>query len=158
MSRGYFSGGSMASRIPILVAVVASVACARAQPVPVVVEVGALNRGNLVQLWPGMTRGEVMELMGTDLMREYILRHRGFDISWHPDAQIPNPYRSARIRRDYGPEVELLFYYTAAHHSGDVITDDQLTPLVFEEDTLVGWGWSYLNENVQEYRVLVESR
>jgi len=148
----------MASRIPILVAVVASVACARAQPVPVVVEVGAANRGHLVQLWPGMTRCEVLEVMGTDVMREYILRHRGFNISWHPDAQIPNPYRSARIRRDFGPEVELLFYYTEMHHSGDAITDDELTPLVFEGGTLVGWGWSYLDQNVQEYRVLVGSR
>jgi hypothetical protein len=53
--------------------------------------------------------------------------------------------------------VEILFYYTDRQADGG-ITNDELTPLVFERGELVGWGWSYLDQNVEKYRVEMRSR
>ena len=148
----------MSSRIAILVAFAALVACARAQQVPIVVEVGAVNREHLLQLRPGMPRGEVLELMEIDLTEEYRLRNRGFDTFLDKDALIPNPYRRAQIRTDDGSEIELLFYYTGEHDHQEPVTDAELTPLVLEDGLLLGWGWPYLNQNVGEYWLLVRRR
>jgi hypothetical protein len=148
----------MPLRIAILLAVAALLACARAQPVPILVDIGAENRGQLLLLRPGMTRGEVLELMETSVTEEYLLGRRAFDTSWDKDALMSNPYRTAQMRMDDGSDVELLFYYTGSSNRGEAVTDDELTPLVLVNDTLVGWGWSYLDQNVWEYRLLVGRR
>jgi hypothetical protein len=148
----------MPSRIAILIAVAASLSCARTQPVPIVVEVGAANRGQLLQLRPGMTRADVLQSMGIELAERYSSRDRGFDTVVDEDALIPNPYRTAQIRTDDGSDVELLFYYTGTNIRDEAVSDDDLTPLVLENGLLVGWGWTYLDQNVQEYRFLVRRR
>ena len=55
-------------------------------------------------------------------------------------------------------DVELLFYYTGTNIRDEAVSDDDLTPLVIENGLLVGWGWTYLDQNVQEYRLLVRRR
>ena len=148
----------MSSRIAILVSFVAIVACAKPPQVPIVVEVGAVNREHLLQLRPGMTRGEVVELMEIDFTEEFRLRNRGFETFLDKEALISNPYRRAQIRTDNGSEIELLFYYTGEHDHQEPVTDAELTPLVLENGTLTGWGWPYLNQNVGEYWLLVRRR
>ena len=39
-----------------------------------------------------------------------------------------------------GAEMRVLFYRTRHRHSDGVTTRDETTPLVFENDVLIGWG------------------
>ena len=53
-------------------------------------------------------------------------------------------------RTDHGTFVEILLYYTERQGANAAITNNELTPLVVEDDVLVGWGWSYLEQNADK--------
>ncbi|MCJ7555009.1 MAG: DUF3192 domain-containing protein [Ignavibacteriaceae bacterium] len=48
---------------------------------------------------------------------------------------------------------EVWYYYTDMKAYDGAITDDELTPVVFENDKLIGWGQSFLNDTVQRYEI-----
>ena len=48
---------------------------------------------------------------------------------------------------------EVIYYVTDVKNDDGAITDDELTPLVFDEGNLIGWGWSFLQNNVQKYEI-----
>ncbi|MGH2567164.1 MAG: DUF3192 domain-containing protein [Bacteroidota bacterium] len=99
------------------------------------------NRQNLMSLSPGMSKQEVLAVMGTKtIMSE--------------DGQINNPYRS-EMYNSQGHAFELLLYYTDKKRADGAITDDELTPLVMMDGKLDGWGWSYWNGLVQKYELRV---
>ena len=113
------------------------------------------NRQNLMKLSIGMTKQEVMTIMGdkTGYIKNYLGRR---DAEW-PTAS--NPYRSA-ILQGKEKTFEVLYYYTETkktlyntwgQYQG--IADDELTPLVFDEDKLIGWGREFLEQNIQKYEI-----
>ncbi|MBN7796864.1 DUF3192 domain-containing protein [Parahaliea mediterranea] len=72
------------------------------------------NREAISRLQIGMSRADVLEQLGT-------------------------PDDSEAFTRD-GEEVRVLFFRTQRRHSDGDTTRDETTPLVFRDDTLVGWG------------------
>ena len=42
----------------------------------------------------------------------------------------------------YPPNKEVWFYYTQWESDG-YTTDDEFTPIVFENDSVTGWGWGF---------------
>jgi hypothetical protein len=44
-----------------------------------------------------------------------------------------------------GRTYEVWYYYTDLKQRDDKISDDELTPLVFDEEKLIGWGYPFLN-------------
>ncbi len=79
-----------------------------------------LNNANLVKLKEGMTKDDVVEIMGDPLENE------------------------AYNKKD------LWFYYTGAKWSDGNRTSDECTPLVFENDKLVGWGQDFYKQYRQK--------
>ena len=73
-----------------------------------------VNREMISQLDLGVTRSAVVEKLGT-------------------------PTDSEAFTRD-GEEVRVLFYRTQRKHSDGQTTRDEMTPVVFKNDLLVGWG------------------
>jgi hypothetical protein len=71
---------------------------------------------------------------------------------------ISNPY-SRDLKLDTGGvSIEILWYYTDIKSKDGGIRKDELTPLIFENNKLIGMGWGYyedyakrkeLNINVQ---------
>jgi hypothetical protein len=99
------------------------------------------NRQNLMRLSPGLSKQEVLVVMGTKtIMSE--------------DGEINNPYRT-EMHRSQGRTFELLLYYTDKKRADGAITDDELTPLVIMDGKLDGWGWSYWDGLVQKYELRV---
>ena len=72
------------------------------------------NREAISQLEIGMDREAVVQRLGT-------------------------PNDSEAFSADAG-EVRVLFYRTQRKHSDGETTRDETTPLVFEDDVLIGWG------------------
>jgi hypothetical protein len=111
-------------------------------------QIASDNRTNLLQLSIGMTKENVLNIMGTKT------RYANFDerVSRYIDAPINNPYRS-EIMQGNNKTLEVLYYYTDIKSVDDAITDDELTPLVFDDGKLIGWGNSFLQDNVQKYEI-----
>lgn len=108
------------------------------------------NQQNLMKLTVGMTREEVMKIMGTSTVTA---RDSFLDIQYgRVTPAATNPYRSETLQ---GKEkvFAVLYYYTDIKKDDRAITDDELTPMVFDDDKLIGWGWSFLNANVQKYEI-----
>lgn len=101
------------------------------------------NRRALQQLELGMSAAAVGEIMG-----------RG-EVIQYKKIQFVDPWRSESFRLDDGTDVLLLFYLTKAVYSrwtSPKYHDQDLTPIVFENDKVVGWGWSYIRRNPDRYQ------
>lgn len=56
---------------------------------------------------------------------------------------ISNPYRS-EILQGKEKKFEIVYYVTDVKRDDGTITDDELTPLVFDDGKLIGWGFGFL--------------
>ena len=96
----------------------------------------ARNAEGLAKLTAGLGKQTVMEMMGTEPSKGVFM--------W-----IDNPYRSETLTGKDGKSYEVLYYYyTDLKQRDDKITDDELTPLVFQGGKLIGWGYPFLDQRV----------
>ncbi|MBY0400213.1 DUF3192 domain-containing protein [Myxococcota bacterium] len=152
----------------LAVSLVIHVGCRSWIAVPTLDTVRAQNRERLSQLTVGMSKAEVLAVMGTESIQTYsrtALPSAPFSQTI-PEAnkaryraeRISNPYRTETSASAEGEFVELLFYYTDRQAADEGITNDELTPLVIENGKLAGWGWSFLDQNVEKYRIEIRNR
>jgi hypothetical protein len=106
-------------------------------------KVRTTNRENLMRLSIGITKQEALNIMGTGTVRT----------GDYPPT-VNNPYRS-EILQGTGKTFEVLYYCTDIKRADGAITDDELTPLVFDNNKLIGWGWSFLEDNKNKYEIRV---
>ncbi len=106
-----------------------------------------MNREKLLRLSPGMSKEQVLEIMGT---RSTVLTGPLGEKA----GEINNPYRT-ELYRSAGQVFELLLYYTDTKSADNAVTDDELTPLVLVDGKLDGWGWSYWNDLVRKFEIRV---
>ncbi|MTI87491.1 MAG: DUF3192 domain-containing protein [Balneolaceae bacterium] len=111
-------------------------------------DVRTKNRENLIHLEQGMSKQEVLDLMGTETQKTY-----AGDFTM-PTGKINNPYRVEMYNAD-SSTFEILFYYTDVKSTDDAITDDELTPIVLRDNSLVGFGWSFWEGQIQKYEIRV---
>ena len=97
-------------------------------------QVRADNREKLNGLSAGMSKQEVLNIMGTETTQAQ-------------SSVITNPYRT-EMHRSSEHVFEILFYYTDIQKKDGAITDNELAPLVVIDGKLDGWGWSHW-ENVK---------
>jgi hypothetical protein len=93
------------------------------------------NAENIKKLTVGMRKDVVMEMMGTEPSKGVFM--------W-----IDNPYRTETLTGRDGKTYEVLYYYSQLKQRDDKITDDELTPLVFQDGKLIGWGYPFLDQKV----------
>lgn len=93
------------------------------------------NTENLAKLTVGLRKEVAVEMMGTEPSKGVFM--------W-----IDNPYRAENLTGKDGKNYEVLYYYTDLKQRDDRITDDELTPLVFHDGKLIGWGYSFLDQKV----------
>ena len=88
----------------------------------------------------GMSRQEVKNILGGKVTTGYEIT--GDKPPRLKPIPLKNPFRVELYRRDQ-KVYEAEFYFTMLKHQDGVITDDELTPLVFEDDRLIGRGWEF---------------
>ena len=112
------------------------------------------NRQNILRIQIGMTKSEVLNIMGNKFATDVYLRN----LSGSNQFTVNNPYRS-EILQGKDKVFEIIYYYTdvkkTQQYFGAIfsVQDDELTPLVFDNGKLIGWGWSFLQDNVQKYEL-----
>ena len=95
---------------------------------------------------------EAIKMMGTDTATDWLFV--GVAYGGKKKWIINNPYRSEILQGKDGT-LEVIYYYTDVKSADDAITDDELTPLIFKNDILLGWGQSFLNDSIQRYEIRV---
>ncbi len=82
------------------------------------------NRDNLMRVDLGMTREQVIEIMGKPDLNEAYLT-------------------------DDGGTLLILFYYTNRKWADGNFTKDECTPLVFENAKIIGWGDEFYQNKIK---------
>lgn len=110
-------------------------------------DVRSFNRSNLIKIEIGMSKPEVIQSMGgirtfqTYTSTEFLVRKRG-DI-------INNPFnRDIKVDKN-GKTIEILWYYTDTKKSDNAINKDELTPIILEENKVIGMGWSFYKDYIE---------
>jgi hypothetical protein len=94
----------------------------------------------MTKLSMGMSKGEVMEIMGTECVSVFRYTGKGKP----PLPAACNPYKTETQTVD-GKIYEVLYYVTDQVKDDGAITDDELTPLYLQNGQLVGWGNDFFN-------------
>ena len=82
------------------------------------------NRANMLSLKIGMTKGEVVSLMGS-------------------------PHKNEAYETKTGGVMEYLMYITSADLSHSDWRDSELTPLCIIDGKLKGWGRNYYDDTIK---------
>jgi hypothetical protein len=95
------------------------------------------------QLRLGMSIKEVMAAMGDEVVI-------GYERSDDPSGTfvpiiVKQPHRKETLRTDKRI-YRVLYYFSQIRSADDVITDDELTPYIFEFDRYIGKGWGLLED------------
>jgi hypothetical protein len=57
------------------------------------------------------------------------------------------------ILKDKDKTFEVVSYVPGIKDAEEIITKDDITPLIFEEDKLIGWGWSSMPPYSEKYQI-----
>ena len=83
-----------------------------------------------------MTRPEVVQTMLDEVQ---LLQMSG---------QVTNPYATRYVRNIDGESMEVMYYYTGMKKGDDLVTEDELVPIILKSDAVTGWGWNTLEDLV----------
>jgi len=109
-------------------------------------ELGSINRNKLFKLSLGDSKQKVLQIMGTETIES--ISWEGEDApSWY---HINSPYKTEMINED-GKTYEIIFYFTDENKGDGVITEDELTPIVFLEGKVIGFGWLFAKDTIPKY-------
>lgn len=95
------------------------------------------------QVQPGVTREEASSILGDKVVVGYEITDPKSG-STKPIV-ITNPQKAETITQGT-KTYEVVYYFTHIVKADGNITDDELTPLVFENGRLAGKGWYFLNK------------
>ena len=115
----------------------------------------ATNRGRMNLLSIGLTRREVLEIMGTRTMWICTYGPACVVLPMLYMEKATNPHRTETAKASDGTALEIYFYQTETRRADGATTDDELSPLVFENGRLAGWGWTFLRQNAERYQMRV---
>ena len=96
-----------------------------------------LNESSFKAIQEGMTIDQVHKSMGQELAIGYEFQGPGYK-----PLTIPNPYKSEAIKAT-GCFIE--YYIEAIRQPDGVVRDNELMPLIFKNDKLIGRGWPLAN-------------
>lgn len=110
------------------------------------------NRTHLSSLHVGMTKDEATTIMGTEGKSNCLALGPLFTCM--SSELINNPYRTTGFKMD-DKAYDVLYYWTDVKKRDDAITDDELTPLIFENGKLIGWGRELVDSTLKKYELRV---
>ena len=96
-----------------------------------------LNESGFKAVQDGMTMDQVHEIMGQELVIGYAFQSPGYK-----PLTIPNPYKSEAIK-DAGYVIE--YYIEAIRQPDNIVSENDLMPLIFKNGKLIGRGWPLAN-------------
>jgi hypothetical protein len=98
------------------------------------------------QVYSGMTRQEAASVLSQQVVI-------GYELSDERNQQykpivLQNPFRSETLTKN-GKEFLVDYYVVGIQTPDGQVSDDELVPLVFFKDKLIGTGWLFLNQEIK---------
>lgn len=93
------------------------------------------------QIRNGMTYEEVMALMGNEVKIGFSETETSAES--YGSMSMRNPYRIEMLTANEIPHL-VVYFLTQINQSDGEVTDDELTPVVFKDNIMIGQGWDYL--------------
>jgi hypothetical protein len=151
MSVGHRKGKRVRGRaVAVLALVLIAVGC-----ITTPANFRARNRGRMNLLSIGLSKREVLEIMGTRNMWVCTYGPACVVLPMLYMERATNPHRTETAKASDGTALEIYFYQTDTRTADGATTDDELSPLVFENGRLAGWGWTFLRQNAERYQISV---
>ncbi len=94
---------------------------------------------DLAKILPGMSREDVLTLLGPSLIIGY---EQKSDKSYAPIV-VSNPYREEKIEHA-GKKYDVFYILSAISKPDGLVSDDELIPLIFQNNKLTSKGWDPL--------------
>lgn len=113
-------------------------------------QVTEMNRENLTKLSVGMTKRQVSKVMKDQTFVLGGANVTPFSTAFSPMWTLKNPLKSEIFEGKDGKSLEVRYYIVDGQKESPEVADEEMTPLVFEDGKLIGWGWDFLNENRKE--------
>ena len=116
------------------------------------------NRENINRLSLGMSKQEVSDIMGTETVTATPGLMAGvvsLGASNMANEKISNPYKTEVLTTEEGKTLEVLYYYTDVQSRDGALTDDELTPVILEDNKVIGWGRSFLDKNIDKHELRI---
>jgi hypothetical protein len=108
-------------------------------------DVAVKNTKHVTQLTLGMTKEQVEAVMGTESIKIKC---------WLREVEIKNPTKT-EVFGGNGKSFEVLYYLTNTEYAGwEIVEYDDLTPLVFLDNKLIGVGELFLREVKKQYNLV----
>lgn len=99
---------------------------------------------NIEKVELGMTYGEVAGIMGKKIDIGYT--ESSASNGKYEEILVKNPYYEEVLTDRSGARYRVVYYFTHIKKADGIVSDDELTPLVFEENRLIGKGRGFLFE------------
>lgn len=99
------------------------------------------NLTNIRQITVGMTQQEMEEVMGDHTNIGFKASHDV--LGAYETMTLTNPYRAETVQTGE-KKYEVMYYFTSVKNPDGFISDEELTPLVFENGKLIGKGHDFL--------------
>ena len=100
---------------------------------------------SLRQVYKGMTRQEVKGVLLPKVIVGYELKDE--ESKQYKPITISNPYRSKSIQKG-SKHYDVDYYLFGIMKSDGQVSDEELVPLVFHGDRLIGYGWAFFNQKI----------
>ena len=101
-------------------------------------EVTLQNNARIMTLQRGMTPEQVIEHIGPS-----------------NNSRVPNPFRSEMYSA--GDDIFTAFFFYSGTGFVPSIPASDLMPVVFKNESLDGWGWSYWESTAKQYNISIRS-
>jgi len=108
-----------------------------------------IMKRRFVSLWQvhnGMTKSEVTSVVGDRVVVGYELIDPNKE--QYKPVTLENPYRSEVMQKS-GRRYDIDYYLVGIQDADGKVSDDELVPLVFQKDKLIGQGWEYYNKTIK---------
>ena len=102
-------------------------------------EITRQNNARIMTLQRGMTPEQVIEHIGLS-----------------NNFRVPNPVRSEMYPA--GDDIFRAFFFYSGTGLVASILDRDLTPVVFKNESLDGWGWLYWESTAKQYNIRIRNR
>jgi len=113
-------------------------------------EITEMNRDNLSKLSVGMTKRQVSKAMKDQVFVLGGASVTPFGTSFSRAWTLRNPCKSETLQGKNGKPLDVRYYVVDGQEESNKIPDDEMTPLVFENGKLIGWGWDFFKANIQK--------
>jgi len=98
---------------------------------------------NIDHVYVGMSMQEVDSIMGKELETGYIIKESAENV--FVPITIKSPYQKEVVKKE-GQRYFVHYYVTHITKPDGKISDDELTPLIFQGDKLIGKGKDFLRK------------